>query len=207
MLLLPPTPDVPAASRGTSGGLSPPAATASRSIASSPAAVAAGRSPGAGTAADPRARWLNLDSGIPPEYLDLIIQAGTMCDQPGLSPVFIAAVLNAESGFDPNLSDPDLDEYGIARWTPRVLRHWQPGGLSKPEPRPPYSPELSIPAMGKFFCRLGPQIASIPGDPAMNLVGLYRTSVTTVRQYNGVPPQWSDHAYKVKRYMNQYNPR
>ncbi|WP_196442298.1 serine/threonine-protein kinase [Planomonospora sp. ID67723] len=174
---------------------------------STPSGPAASSATGAPAATDRHARWLNVRSDVPERYRDLIVQAGHTCDLPGLSPAFIAALLKAESGFDPDLSDPERDEYGIARWTPHVLRFWQPGGRKNPVPEPPLSPELSIPAMGRFFCKLGPQIAEVPGDPEANLVGLYRTGVDVVREHGGVPGEWREHAARVKRYLDDYRPR
>ncbi|WP_199565377.1 serine/threonine-protein kinase [Spongiactinospora rosea] len=159
------------------------------------------------TVGDPAGRWLRLDSDIPREYRSLIVQAGTHCAQPGLSPSLIAAMLKAESGFDPDLTDRPADEYGIARWTPAVLWHWQPGGLQSPKPSPPLGPELSILSMGRFMCGLGPKIEDIPGDPALNLAGLFRSGVDPMHRDNGVPERWRDYLGKVSKYMEDYRPR
>ncbi|GLZ07998.1 hypothetical protein Acsp03_54640 [Actinomadura sp. NBRC 104412] len=157
--------------------------------------------------ADPRGRWLRTDAGIPPRYRGLIIKAGRWCDMEGLSPALIAAMLKAESGFDPALSDPGKDEYGIARWTPRVLVHWQPGGMSSPEPRPEdITPELSIPAMGRFLCYWGKDLANVPGDPALNLAAAYRSSARRVREANGVPPEFKPYTEKVRQNIQAFQP-
>ncbi|MFI0454068.1 serine/threonine-protein kinase [Actinomadura sp. 6N118] len=156
---------------------------------------------------DPGGRWIRTDRGIPTQYRRLIVRAGTWCEVRGLSPALIAAMLKAESNFDPHLSDPKSDEYGIARWTPAVLMHWQPGGSNNPAPRPAdITPELSIPAMGRFLCSLGRQIQDVPGDPALNLAGLYRTSVAKVKKARGVPPAYKSYAQKVDRYLKDYRP-
>ncbi|WP_433478809.1 protein kinase domain-containing protein [Spirillospora sp. CA-142024] len=168
-----------------------------------------GRSGGGDSAADERdARWLRPGSDVPARYRDLIVQAGTWCDMPGLSPALIAAMLKAESGFDPRLSDPAKDEYGIARWTPRVLVFWQPGGLDNPEPRPAQiTPELSIPAMGRFLCFWGKDLKNVPGDPALNLAAAYRSSAKTVVKTGGVPARFKPYTENVRRYMDDYRPR
>ncbi|WP_053175479.1 serine/threonine-protein kinase [Nonomuraea sp. SBT364] len=173
------------------------------------AAVLALRSPGGGTpeggTTDTAAAGLRTDAGIPPQYRKLIIEAGNWCnDVEGLSPALIAAILKVQSDFDPDLNDPEADEYGIARWTPRVLQHWQPDGLEKPIPSPPLSPELSVPAMGRFFCALGPQVADVPVDPAAKLSALFVTSVDAVRRDRGVPTKWKKHVEEVLRYRDQY---
>ncbi|MBE1535639.1 protein kinase domain-containing protein [Actinomadura algeriensis] len=159
-----------------------------------------------GGAAD--GRWLRAGSDVPDEYRDLIVEAGRWCAMPGLSPALIAAMLKAESGFDPRLADPAKDEYGIARWTPRVLAHWQPGGLDHPEPRPAeITPELSIPAMGRFLCYWGRDLEGVPGDPALNLAATYRTSSKTVIKAGGVPAEYRAYTEKVRRYLEDYRPR
>ncbi|MGC4959502.1 serine/threonine-protein kinase [Actinomadura citrea] len=162
-----------------------------------------------GTAPEERNRqWLRAGSDVPARYRDLIVQAGTWCELRGLSPTLIAAMLKAESGFDPHLSDPAHDEYGIARWTPHVLAFWQPGGLDNPEPRPAQiTPELSIPAMGRFLCYWGKDLKDLPGDPALNLAAAYRTSATTVVKTGGVPARTRPYAEQVSRYMDGYRPQ
>ncbi|MEV4008910.1 serine/threonine-protein kinase [Nonomuraea angiospora] len=151
-------------------------------------------------------QWLRDDSDIPDQYRELIVQAGTYCQEPGLSPALIAAMLKAESGYDPRLSDPVKDEYGISRWTPSVLWYWQPGGRQSPKPTPPFSPELSILSMGRFLCTLGPRVADLPGDPALKLAALYRSGVDPLKRAGGIPERWRDYTEKVSRYMRDYRP-
>ncbi|TDD76107.1 hypothetical protein E1293_27620 [Actinomadura darangshiensis] len=161
-----------------------------------------------GAASDGQDKWLRAGSDIPGEYRDLIVRAGTWCEMPGLSPALIAAMLKTESGFDPDLSDPSKDEYGIARWTPRVLVFWQPGGLDNPEPKPAQiTPELSIPAMGRFLCYWGKDLKNVPGDPALNLAATYRSSSKTVVKAGGVPARFKPYTEQVRRHLDDYRPR
>lgn len=162
---------------------------------------------GSGTPSASNTALLGLreDQGIPVKYRKLILQAGTWCDDvPGLSPALIAGILKVSSDFDPDLSDPAKDEYGIARWTPRVLWFWQPNGNRDPTPVPPFPPELSLPAMGRFFCGLGPQIHDVPGDPAAKLAALYVTGVQPVKRAGGVPPKWKSYVDSVLKYRDRY---
>jgi serine/threonine protein kinase len=97
------------------------------------------------------ARHFRTDADIPRQYYDLIVNAGTLCpENTAVTPLLIAAMLKAESNFDPNLSDPANDEYGIARWTPSVLQYYLPAGQRTAVPVPPFPPEMSIPAVGVY---------------------------------------------------------
>jgi hypothetical protein len=148
---------------------------------------------------------LRTGAGVPSRYRRLIVTAGTTCDVPGLSPALVAAMLKVESDFDPDLSDPARDEYGIARWTPRVLAHYLPQPQPTP-PAPPFPPDVSIPAVGRFLCYLSPRLAGVPGDPALLLAAAYRTSATTVTQAGGVPPALRAHVDQVGQYLRRYLP-
>ncbi|MBO2449401.1 protein kinase [Actinomadura barringtoniae] len=156
---------------------------------------------------DPHGRLLRTNTDIPKKYRSLIIEAGSWCDQKGMSPALIAAMLKAESGFNPTLADPQKDEYGIARWTPKILVFWQPGGLNNPEPTPAQiTPELSIPAMGRYMCYWGKDLKGVPGDPALNLAATYRSSSKKVVQAHGVPAKWKAYTDKVHQYIEDYQP-
>ncbi|MFJ2582399.1 helix-turn-helix domain-containing protein [Kitasatospora aureofaciens] len=130
------------------------------------------------------ARWLHPGTDIPAQYRELITEAGTGCPEPEITPALIAAMLKAESGFDPNLSDPANDEYGIARWTPRVLRHYLPVGRQDTVPTPPFTAEDSILAMGRMLCAIAPELRGVQGDPALNLAAAYRTATWVVRNHD-----------------------
>ncbi|GAA1944619.1 helix-turn-helix domain-containing protein [Kitasatospora viridis] len=128
------------------------------------------------------ARWLRPGSDIPARYRDLIVEAGTGCPAEEVTPALVAAILQAESGFDPNLSDPAKDEYGIARWTPRVLRYYLPPDRQGTLPVPPFPPGESILAVGRMLCAIAPELQGVPGDPALNLAASYETSTWVVQQ-------------------------
>ncbi|MDH6574901.1 helix-turn-helix domain-containing protein [Kitasatospora sp. MAP5-34] len=128
------------------------------------------------------ARWLHPGTDIPAQYQGLIVEAGTRCPEPEVTPALIAAMLKAESGFDPNLSDPVKDEYGIARWTPRVLRYYLPPDRQDTVPVPPFTPEDSILAVGRMLCAIAPDLQGVPGDPALNLAAAYRTATWVVQK-------------------------
>lgn len=152
------------------------------------------------------ARWLRTDAGIPPRYRHLIVQAGTTCDFPGVSPALVAAMLQAESGFDPMLSDPANDEFGIARWTPRVLRHYLPPERQNTVPTPPFSPEDSIPALGRMLCAIAPDLEGVPGDPAVNLAAAYRTATWIVQRQDEALQRIRPYLDEVRAELAAYRP-
>ncbi len=154
-------------------------------------------------------RYFRTDADIPRRYYDLIVTAGTKCpSQPVVTPYLVAAILKTESNFDPNLSDPANDEYGIARWTPSVLQYYLPAGQRDTEPKPPFPPDLSIPRVGDFLCRFAPELAGIPGDARINLVAAWRTSASRVREARGVPdrPALREYMPRLRANLEAYRP-
>ncbi|MFD8610355.1 serine/threonine protein kinase [Streptomyces sp. NPDC059631] len=165
-----------------------------------------------GTSAAPAtygAPELRTDQGVPPSYRPLIVDAAHACPSADVTPALVAAMLKAESDFDPNLSDPAKDEYGIARWTPRVLRWWiRPDGQpAATVPRPPFPARVSIPAMGRYLCFIAPNLApGLPGDRRVLIAAAYRTSFRKVNDAGGVPPKYRDYCARVAHYLKEYTP-
>ncbi|MFF9807216.1 protein kinase [Streptomyces coeruleorubidus] len=152
---------------------------------------------------------LRTDRGIPPAYRLLIVETAHDCDQKDVTPVLIAAMLKVESDFDPDLSDPANDEYGIARWTPRVLRWWmnEDGTPGETVPQPPFPPAESIPAMGRYLCWIAPRLhGDVPGDRRVLIAAAYRRSYRTVNKAGGVPPDVRGYADRVAHYLEEYAP-
>ncbi|MEU1000559.1 protein kinase domain-containing protein [Streptomyces tibetensis] len=152
---------------------------------------------------------LRTDRGVPPAYRLLIVETAHDCDQKEVTPVLIAAMLKVESDFDPDLSDPDHDEYGIARWTPRVLRWWmnEDGTPGEAVPQPPFPPAESIPAMGRYLCWITPRLhEGLPGDRRVLIAAAYRTSYRTVNATGGVPPDVRAYAGRVAHFLKEYAP-
>ena len=172
----------------------------------------------AGTLGAGGATWVMNDSTgpdqyfnpatVPVKYHDMIVRAGTSCPgEQAVTPLLVAAMLKAESNFDENLSDPKNDEYGIARWTPSVLKFLMPVGQRAEVPTPPFSASLSIRAMGDYLCFLSPQLETVPGDRTTLLAAAYRTSVTKVRAAKGVPPQVSsDYLARLRTNLDAMKP-
>ncbi|WP_371669598.1 protein kinase [Streptomyces sp. NBC_00289] len=161
------------------------------------------------TAAAYGADDLRTDRGIPAAYRLLIVETAHDCDRSAVSPPLIAAMLKVESDFDPALSDPDMNEYGIARWTPSVLRWWmnEDGTPGEAVPEPPFPPAESIPAMGRYLCWIAPRLdPDLPGDRGVLIAAAYRTSFDKVNDAAGVPPKYRAYADRVAHYLKEYTP-
>ncbi|OLZ70980.1 protein kinase [Streptomyces sp. IMTB 2501] len=152
---------------------------------------------------------LRTDQGVPVEYRRLIVNSAHTCAQPDVTPPLIAAMLKSESNFDPNLSDPGNQEFGIARWTPGVLRWWMrdDGVPASATPTPPLSPSVSIPAMGRYLCFIDSHLKDgLPGDKRLLVAAGYRTSYRKVNDTGGVPPKYRDYCARVAHYLKEYTP-
>ncbi|MGW2520112.1 protein kinase domain-containing protein [Streptomyces sp. NPDC001617] len=155
---------------------------------------------------------LRTDRGIPTRYRRLIVDSAHACSKPEVTPALIAAMLKSESDFDPNLSDPSVPgggEYGIARWTPGVLRWWirADGAPASATPTPPLTPGQSIPAMGRYLCFIDQGLkTSLKGDRRVLIAASYRTSYKKVNATGGVPPKNRAYAARVAHYLKEYAP-
>ncbi|WP_067130950.1 serine/threonine-protein kinase [Microtetraspora malaysiensis] len=197
--------------RVLAGTVRAPGRTRTRAVSGMAAAALLTLACGSGSTAvdhrpDPYARWLRTDSDIPREYRGLIVQAGTSCGEPGLTPALVAAILKAESGFNPDLSDPAKDEYGLARWTPSVMRFYLPVDRRDEIPTPPLPPEDSIPAVGRYLCVRLPLLAGVPGDQGLLGAAAFRSSDDVIRQGNGVPARFQPYVDRVRRFRADYQP-
>ncbi|GCB46617.1 protein kinase [Streptomyces sp. NL15-2K] len=156
---------------------------------------------------------LRTDKGVPVAYRRLIVDSAHDCVQPEVTPALIAALLKAESNFDPDLSDPtagDEGEYGIARWSPSILRWYirADGVAAKETPKPPLTPAESIPAVARYLCFMEPRLepTGLSGDRRVLLAAAYRTSSRSVNDAGGVPPKYRDYAARVAHYLKEYTP-
>jgi hypothetical protein len=160
-----------------------------------------------GAGADQRyAHWLKADSDIPATYRRQIVAAGTSCEQQGVTPALVAAILKVESGFDASLADPVAGEYGIARWTPLDLQRQLPADEQERLPVPPFAADQSITALGRYLCRHAGEVSRVPGDTSINLAAAYRTSPTLVRNSGGVPESIRPYAHRIELAMIAYRP-
>ncbi|MCX5331908.1 protein kinase [Streptomyces sp. NBC_00140] len=163
----------------------------------------------ADAAASYGAAELRTGEGVPVAYRRLIVDSAHDCQQAEVTPVLLAAMLKTESDFDAELSDPANNEYGIARWTPSVLRWWirADGVPAKETPAPPLTPSQSIPAMSRYLCFIEPRLkTSLPGDRRVLLAASYRTSYKKVNAAGGVPPNQRAYAARVAHWLKEYTP-
>ncbi|WP_410535914.1 helix-turn-helix domain-containing protein [Streptomyces sp. KL2] len=150
--------------------------------------------------------WLHPAADVPHRYRSVIVEAGTMCTAPQVTPALVAAMLKVESNFDAGLYDPAAQEYGIARWTPRVLRYYLPEDQQHRVPVPPLDPRESILALGRMLCTLAPQLEGVAGDPVLNLAAAYRTATFVVQKENGVPGRIRPYTERVRAHLMAYAP-
>jgi hypothetical protein len=155
---------------------------------------------------------LRTGAGVPVRYRRLIVDAAHGCDEKAVTPALIAAILKAESNFDPDLSDRAKDEYGIARWTPSVLWYWIDPGRRPvviKDLRPPFPPDVSIPAVGRYTCDIARQLAPagrVTGERGVLVAAGYRTSAGTVNREGGVPDRIRPYTDRVARWLKAYTP-
>ncbi|WP_030276308.1 serine/threonine-protein kinase [Streptomyces sp. NRRL B-24484] len=148
---------------------------------------------------------LPADADVPAALREPITRAARRCPEPEVTPVLLAAMLKAESGFDPQAARPETGEYGIAMWTPAVFNAWaQDGDL---DGRKDYmSPPDAIISMGSYVCWLAQQFKrrGLTDDLPGLLAAGYRTSDKTVAEARGVPERVRPHVARVEQYLAEY---
>ncbi|MFC8449184.1 protein kinase [Kitasatospora sp. NPDC057223] len=145
------------------------------------------------------------DSDVPRELREVITRTARQCPEPEVTPALLAAMLKAESGFDPAAARPQSQEYGIAMWTPAVFNAWAQDGDSDGD-KDYMSPPDAIVSMGNYVCWLDQQLkrrGMTEHLPALVVAG-YRTSDKTVADAGDVPERVRPHVDKVMNYLDQY---
>jgi hypothetical protein len=159
---------------------------------------------------DPYRKVLRADSDVPAQYRKAIVDAAWCTRQvPEVTPALLAASLKALSNFTPTLSDPDKDEYGIARWTPKVLEFYLPPGQKPRAMELTADPYVSIKYMGQYLCRLAPEVVNYATDPLQRQLlaaVIFQSNTKDMRRVKGVPDYARWYADKVKRYLPLYLP-
>ncbi|MFJ8430834.1 serine/threonine-protein kinase [Kitasatospora sp. NPDC094019] len=143
---------------------------------------------------------------VPAALRGPIDDAARRCPEPEITPVLLAAMLKAESGFDPAAARPATGEYGVAMWTPTVFNAWAQDA-DHDGVKSYLDPDDAIAAMGGYVCWLA-QRFKLRGFPAADLPALvtagYRTSDKTVADAGGVPERVKAHVARVLGYLAEY---
>ena len=145
------------------------------------------------------------ESDVPRELREVVTRTARQCPEPEVTPALLAAMLKAESGFDPNAARPQSQEYGIAMWTPAVFNAWAQDGDGDGD-KDYMSPPDAIVSMGNYVCWLDQQLkrrGMTEQLPALIVAG-YRTSDKTVADAGRVPERVRPHVDKVMNYLDQY---
>ncbi|MFF8673844.1 protein kinase [Streptomyces sp. NPDC015242] len=146
------------------------------------------------------------DSDVPESLRPIITRAAHRCTDEEITPALLAAMVKAESGFDPKAARPESDEYGIAMWTPGVFNAWAIDGDEDGD-KDHMSPPDAISTMAGYVCWLDQRFKE-EGLPKKDLPALvaagYRTSDRTVIEERGVPERVQPHVDKVLRYLAEY---
>ncbi|MFF8869833.1 protein kinase domain-containing protein [Streptomyces massasporeus] len=154
----------------------------------------------------PPAGEIPEDSDVPEALRPVIARAAHRCTDEEITPALLAALIKAESNFDPKASRPQSEEYGIAMWTPSVFRAWAIDGDGDGD-KDHMSPPDAISTMSLYVCWLDQRFkqAGLPKKdlPALVAAG-YRTSDRTVIEERGVPERVKPHVDKVMRYLAEY---
>ena len=138
-------------------------------------AAPVGASPAAGAAPGP------LPAFVPAEYAPLVWRAAAAN---GLPPALLAALLQAESGYDPRALSP-AGAQGIAQFMPATARGM---GLADP-----FDPRQAIPTAARLLSGHLREFGSIP-----MALAAYNAGGGAVRRYGGVPPYAETQAYVVR---------
>ncbi|WP_380281796.1 serine/threonine-protein kinase [Kitasatospora purpeofusca] len=146
------------------------------------------------------------DADVPAALRGPIDDAARRCPETEVTPVLLAAMIKAESGFDPAAARPATGEYGVAMWTPSVFNAWAQDA-DHDGVKSYLDPDDAIAAMGGYVCWLAQRFKqrgySAAELPALVTAG-YRTSDKTVADAGGVPDRVKPHVTMVLGYLAEY---
>lgn len=140
---------------------------------------------------------IRADAPVPDQYRQIITDTAHSCPDAAVTPALIAAMLSAESGFDPNKRSPETDEYGIAMWSPWLFEHWAVPGPEEPSV---FDPEDSILAMGSYICASGETLRQNgvdDTDPEIR-AAVFRVGTDDVIAADGAPREIADYITEVE---------
>lgn len=150
--------------------------------------VAARSSSGAGGGA-PGGDALNTAT-VPPEYVALVVQAGSMCA--GESAPLIAAQIEQESGWNSRAASP-AGAQGIAQFMPGTWSTWG-ADFTGDQVADVWNPGDAIPSQGRLMCALFTQVTDLitagvihRGTAEQNALAAYNAGLDTVQRVGGWP--------------------
>ncbi|MFE9766182.1 protein kinase [Streptomyces sp. NPDC005808] len=165
----------------------------------------ASSAPGTALADTTLAGAIPADSDVPVALRQIITDAAKRCTDKEVTPALLAAMLKAESGFDPAASRTATGEHGIAMWTPSVFQAWAVDG-DRDCDEDYMSPPDAIASMAVFTCWLDQRFKQSglrANLPALIAAG-YRTSDRAVIEAGGVPESVRPHVDEVLANLKEY---
>lgn len=142
------------------------------------------------------------DSAVPARYRPMITKMARRCQDPVVTPSFLAAIVATESGFNAEKRSPATNEFGIAMWTPWVFRHW--ADTERYPWRSVFDPRDSIRALSDYVCWVGDALENVPRNNPVYRAVAYRTSDATVSEFGGIPPEYEEYATEVSRHLREF---
>ncbi|MDU5232398.1 transglycosylase SLT domain-containing protein, partial [Actinomyces sp.] len=146
--------------------------------------------------------------GVPPEYVQAVTQAGSICTE--ITPSLIAGQIEAESGWDATAVSP-AGAQGIAQFMPGT---WASNGIDANGDgvADPFDPIDAIASQGRFMCGLVETVKAYvaSGQAVGNVVDLalaaYNAGPGAVQQHRGIPPYSETQTYvaKIKKLAGKY---
>ncbi len=122
-----------------------------------------------------------LPAWVPGRYREAVTSAAHAT---GIAPVLLAALLDAESGFNPNALSP-VGAEGIAQF--------MPGTAAAMGVHDPFDPAEAIPGAARLFASGIREFGSVPLGLAA-----YNAGSGAVRRYGGIPPYPETRAYVAR---------
>ena len=122
-----------------------------------------------------------LQAWVPARYRDLVMRSATAA---AISPALLAAVLKAESDFDPGAVS-SAGAQGIAQFMPGTAR-----GMGV---RDPFDPAQAIPGSARLIASGIREFGSVP-----LALAAYNAGGGAVRRYGGIPPYAETQAYVAR---------
>ena len=159
----------------------------------------------ADAAAAPAAPGALRLGAVPAQYEALVRRAAQTC--PGITAPLLAAQLEAESGWNPDVVSP-AGAQGLAQFMPGT---WTREGVDGDGDgiRDPFNPADAIASQAVFMCKLLAAVqadTSLTGDPIELALAGYNAGLGAVQRYTGIPPFAETRGYiaRIRSLMARY---